>query len=100
MFKNNKVIQLALVLGIVLLAINLPIMAQSYAVKGRPVAAAQASSGGDFTLSGSAGQPEAGSALSGGGFSLSGGSSFGGSSSGSSGGGSTYSIYLPLVLRN
>ncbi len=96
MFKN-RLAQIALLLGILMLAIGLPIAAQSYSARGRPVAAAQISTGGEFTLSGSAGQPEVGESLSGGGFSLSGGLDFRGSTSDDSV--ENHAIYLPAILK-
>ncbi|HEY77478.1 MAG TPA: hypothetical protein G4O00_15080 [Thermoflexia bacterium] len=50
------------------------------------------SSGGDYTLGGTVGQPDAGAAMTGGGYTL-----VGGFWGGEAGG---YRVYLPLVLKN
>jgi hypothetical protein len=55
-----------------------------------------AEEGGGYSLSGTAGQPDAGPALSGGGYTL-----VGGFWSGAQGGsGGRYRVYLPSVMRN
>ncbi len=85
-------IRIGILLIVVLLLGQGSALAQGYTVTGRPVSSAQAMGGGDFTLSGSAGQPEAATALSGGGFTLEGGTEFEGMVMNSY-------IYLPLMLK-
>jgi len=54
--------------------------------------------GNGYTLSGTAGQPDAGAALTGGGYALTGGFWSGSSTGGSPGGGNK--LYLPVIMRS
>ncbi len=94
--KIYRFIILVLLFGLVWVVTNIPTLAQSYTLIGRPVSSAQAISGGNFILSGSVGQPEAGTTpLSGGDFTLNGGTKFEGVPPQKD-----LFIYIPIILRN
>ncbi len=95
--KISKKLQFMIVASLLLLAITGPVLAQSnYTSLGRTVSSAKTIGSGDYLLSGSVGQPEAGEALSGGDFTLTGGLAFEGSMIDVD---ETF-IYLPTILRN
>ena len=95
--KINRKVWFPTVLGVLLLALTVPILAQpNYILFGRPVSSAKTIGGGDYLLSGSVGQPEAGTTLSGGEFTLNGGLSFEGSMVDVD----ESFLYLPTILRN